>query len=366
MSIVTSPPLRLIVLLLTLYLAEAFVIIRTNQPQKHQKIQQKRYGVKDSSTRIFASQEVSVETYQHKNRKLTYLYKEAAPGREHDAPIILVHPVGIGLSSWFYEKLMKDFDDNPPIYAPDFIGCGLVHGADPWIPEEEGLFFPLSWVEGVETLMNTVVRSKQSEKKSLFDNIVGKQTPKGSIVLAQGGLAPVGVMLAARNPLAVSSLVLTSPPIYEDMITEVPSEKLKQNYDFLRSPILGNLAFYILESRTLIKYFSNLFLFQGECDNDWLDETLKESKNKFARTPVQAFNAGLLQHRSFETEMSQILQPTFIVSGTGDKRSVDRKRYRDVIEKCELKTVGGVNVLPYENREEIISLLKSVGESLKD
>lgn len=364
MSIVTTS-LLLIVVLLTLDIAEAFVIIRASQPQKHQKIQQKRHGVKNSSTRIFASQEVSVETYQHKRWKLTYLYKEAAPGRENDCPIILVHPVGIGLSSWFYEKLMKDFDDNPPIYAPDLIGCGLVHGADPWIPEEEGLFFPLSWVEGVETLMNNVIRSKQSDNKSFFDDIMGKQTPKGSIVLAQGGLAPVGVMLAARN-LAVSSLILTSPPIYKDMITEVPSENLKQNYDFLRSPILGNLAFNILESRALIKFFSNLFLFQGECDDDWLDETMKESKDKFARTPVQAFNAGLLQHRSFEKELSQIVQPTLIVSGTGDKRTVDRKPYRQVIEKCELKTVGGVNVLPYENREEIISILKSVGESLEE
>lgn len=365
MSIVTTS-LLLIVVLLTLDIAEAFVIIRASQPQKHQKIQQKRHGVKNSSTRIFASQEVSVETYQHKRWKLTYLYKEAAPGRENDCPIILVHPVGIGLSSWFYEKLMKDFDDNPPIYAPDLIGCGLVHGADPWIPEEEGLFFPLSWVEGVETLMNNVIRSKQSDNKSFFDNIMGKQTPKGSIVLAQGGLAPVGVMLTARNPLIVSSLILTSPPIYKDMITEVPSENLKQNYDFLRSPILGNLAFNILESRALIKFFSNLFLFQGECDDDWLDETMKESKEKFARTPVQAFNAGLLQHRSFEKELSQIVQPTLIVSGTGDKRTVDRKPYRQVIEKCELKTVGGVNVLPYENREEIISILKSVGESLEE
>jgi hypothetical protein len=220
MSIVTSPPLRLIVLLLTLYLVEAFVIIRTNQPQKHQKIQQKRYGVKDSSTRIFASQEVSVETYQHKNRKLTYLYKEAAPGREHDVPIILVHPVGIGLSSWFYEKLMKDFDNNPPIYAPDLIGCGLVHGADPWIPEEEGLFFPLRWVEGVETLMNTVVRSKQSDKKSLFDNIVGKQTPKGSISNIFNGHQKEVILDHVTSPRAVTHHILLAQNTYKTQARE--------------------------------------------------------------------------------------------------------------------------------------------------
>lgn len=81
---------------------------------------------------------ISVESYEHKDLKLTYLYKKAAHGRENDKPIVLVHPVGVGLSSWFWVKLMEAFEDNPPIYAPDLIGCGLYHGADPWDPDKVG------------------------------------------------------------------------------------------------------------------------------------------------------------------------------------------------------------------------------------
>jgi len=118
---------------------------------------------------------ISVDSYKHKDWKMTYLFKEAAPGRENDCPIILVHPVGVGISSWFYTKLMTEFTDCPAIYAPDLIGCGLAHGADAWDPESKGMFFPLSWVEGLETLINSVV-------------MPDKDYEKGCVVLVQGGL----------------------------------------------------------------------------------------------------------------------------------------------------------------------------------
>ena len=79
---------------------------------------------------------IALGSYTHKNRKLTYLFKEAAPGRENEPPIILIHPVGVGISSWFWMRLMEAYEDNPAIYAPDLIGCGLNHGADPWDPEK--------------------------------------------------------------------------------------------------------------------------------------------------------------------------------------------------------------------------------------
>ena len=91
--------------------------------------------VRNHRTCRFAAN-VSLEQYQHKDFKMTYLYKKAAPGRENDDPILMVHPVGVGLSSWFWTRVMESFENNPPIYAPDLIGCGLDHGADPWYPEK--------------------------------------------------------------------------------------------------------------------------------------------------------------------------------------------------------------------------------------
>ena len=74
------------------------------------------------------SNNISIEKYQHKTFNLTYLYKKASPGRENDRPLILIHPIGIGLSSWFWIKVLESYKGNPAIYAPDLIGCGINHG----------------------------------------------------------------------------------------------------------------------------------------------------------------------------------------------------------------------------------------------
>lgn len=145
---------------------------------------------------------ISVDSYKHKDWKLTYLFKEAAPGREHDCPIILVHPVGVGISSWFFTKLMTEFTDCPAIYAPDLIGCGLAHGADAWDPETKGMFFPLSWVEGVETLINTVVMPRVRLKGQPALGSGNKDYEKGCVVLVQGGLVS---SIALFNLKAASS-----------------------------------------------------------------------------------------------------------------------------------------------------------------
>lgn len=78
--------------------------------------------------------------------------------------------------------------------------------------------------------------------------------------------------------------------------------------------------------RWLIKLFSDLFLFEKGCDDRWLDETQIEIRAE-ARTPVQAFNAGLLQHRSYLDELRAITQPVLIVSGNSDKRAANREGF---------------------------------------
>ena len=298
---------------------------------------------------------VTIEEYQHKDLKLTYTYKKAAAGRENDPPIILIHPVGIGLSSWFWKKILDSYDNNPAIYAPDLIGCGIDHGANAWYPDKNGLFFPLSWVEGVETLMNTIVIPRWKDRQLPFFN-----TSSGCLVVAQGGLAPVGILLAKRNA-CISDLMLTSPPTYKDITTAIPQPELTKNYNFLSSPILGRLAFTLLESRDVIQFFSDLFLFQDKCDEEWLDEAQKELC-KEARPPVQAFNAGLLQHRSFQEELREMTQPLWIVSGDGDKRVKDRQLYQSELgERCKLISLSGLNVLPYENPVDVVKLIQDIG-----
>jgi len=300
------------------------------------------------SKEIIESDDPISYKYKHNDWVLSYKYYPASAGFENAQPLVLIHPVGIGQSSWFYNNLINSFKESghPTIYAPDLIGCGIENGGDAWVPKDRGLHFPLSWVQGCESLINNVIIPHQMKMMST----------KNVVVLAQGGLAPVGVLLAARNSAlstnipTVSHLILTSPPSWLDMTTSVPQVELERNYNFLQSNV-AQILFPIIEARFFVRLFSNLFLFENECDNKWLDLSVCiKSTLKRARPPIIAFNAGFCQHRSFERELVELIdQPTLIISGTADIRKAEREVYERKIRKCKVETAKGKNVLPWEN-----------------
>ena len=46
------------------------------------------------------------EYYEHDGWRLGFRHIRAAPGREAEPPLLLVHPVGIGLDSWFWDRFI--------------------------------------------------------------------------------------------------------------------------------------------------------------------------------------------------------------------------------------------------------------------
>ena len=306
---------------------------------------------------------ITIERYEYDGWNLTYRYRPAAPGHEDDEPLILIHPVGIGCSSWIWTKMMEEWNGGA-VYAPNLIGCGLEDGNDAWDPDTRGLSVPLGWVKAVEALIQEkalapspsrmeATDGKNVDVGGLLGKLLGDKSsragPASCTVVVQGGSATIGVLLASRNPSVVSHLVLTSPPTWEDMTTATPEEELTKNYNFYRSS-WGKLAFAVLESRWAVRLFSNLFLFLEECDDLWVDlSTSEEATTVEARPPVAIFNSGFLQHRSYEEELCEsVEQPTLIVSGSGDKRAEKRIQYGSEMNKCSLKTLRGTNVLPWE------------------
>lgn len=281
--------------------------------------------------------------------RVTTAYRFKAASSSSDAtstttppPLLLVHPVGVGLSSWFWDRLAREWPGE--IYAPDLIGCGA---SDAWDPSERGLFLPLDWTRQCETLVREVVG-------------------RPCVAVVQGGLAPVGAQLAARDvrrsdtgresetTSLVRALVLTSPPLWEDMVKAVPEAELQCNYAFLTSPLLGPIAFGVLETRAVVEFFTNTFLFQGRCDDEWSDN-VDAGATLRARPPVAAFNAGLLNARSWEEELvaAGVRRPTLVLSGEADKRAGKREHgYASNMERCATETLPGCNVLPWENAGE--------------
>jgi len=317
----------------------------------------------DDSAPSSTSQDYEIKHYHHKGWKISYRYQPASPGYETFTPIVFIHPVGIGLASWFWNRMFasasaaastaNDNGGHPELYAVDLIGCGLKLGADGWDPQARGLFFPKSWADGIRTLWKAEIQ-------------------RPCVLVVQGAVTPVGIALAVNDDVtvdgatfdgsyAIDSLVFASPPIYDDLSSAIPEAELSFNYNVWSNPIVSSVVFGVFEQRSIIRFFSNMFLFEEKCDEEWLDYAMEEATcNTLTREPVKAFNAGLLNHVSYETELQTIIQTVICLCGTGDRRTEKRKRYETEMRNCRIQTIRGGNVLPWENPTETLEIIKSL------
>jgi hypothetical protein len=134
-------------------------------------------------------------------------------------------------------------------------------------------------------------------------------------------------------------------------------QDLASNYNFFTSAA-GKLAFGLLETRWAVQFFSNLFLFADPCDDTWLDRALHEACVE-ARPPVAVFNSGFCSSRSYQPELSSLVQPTLILQGLKDNRRNQRTGYKDLVPNCQLMDLPGKNVLPWESPTETCRATRS-------
>ena len=319
--------------------AEREVTRRRIEKRNRQRLEKLNQQGRAGDISMLADAASDFTTFEHTYQGFTchVRHKPAAPGYEASPPLLLIHPIGIGIDSWFWSKFM-DAWEGAEIFAPDLIGCGK---SSPWDPDEQGLFVPLDWARQLE---------------ALWRDRIGPERPVN--VVCQGGLAPVAVMLAVRQtdlwdgPKAVRSVTLTSPPTWEEITKGCNAADVERNFRWFSTP-LGGLSYQVLCLRPFVRFFSNLFLFfGGDCDDEWL-ERCERGATFAARWPVFAFNSGLVGATGRANELCELRVPLLVMSGEGDKRVEQRVGYGHYVEQCELRTLSqSLNVLPWERPEE--------------
>ena len=299
-----------------------------------------RFGASRRGQRMYVSGEASAtivtSEYEYDGWRCSYRHRPAGPKGGSRPPLLLVHPIGIGMSGWFWERLMSAYEGDdaaPAIYAPDLIGCGA---STPWEPQERGLFLPLDY-------------SRQCEQ--LWRVAIGEPC----VVVTQGGLAPVGVLLASRmsdtwnGELGVERLILASPPTWEEISTDSDRAAAARAFSAFASP-LGAASYKLLQLRAFVRFFSNLFLFDAVADEEWVEQCCTEAAQPSAQWPVFAFNAGIVGARGYFDELVGAEQPVLLLEGASDRRQ--RDGYAENMRRCQRATINeACNVLPYEQAD---------------
>ena len=147
-------------------------------------------SVPSSSSSAAATSQES-RYYKWKTYRCAYEIRGAAPANPSPPPLLLVHPIGVGLDRAFWHRfcdVWQEIDPDRTIYNPDLLGCG-----DSDMPPLA--YRPQDWAEQLLHFIETVI-----------------QQP--IIVVAQGALMPVALELALlpTGTSLVRGLIFSGPP----------------------------------------------------------------------------------------------------------------------------------------------------------
>lgn len=272
-------------------------------------------------------------------------YSMAGSTATSSTPLVLIHPVGVGLSRKFWQRFVNRWlDINPDslIYNPDLLGCGA--GDMPAIA-----YYPLDWARQLQYFIDTTVKQPV-------------------ILVVQGASLPIAIKLTQLlAPEQIKGLVLSAPPAWRT-ITDVAKpiqQKLLWNLLF-DSPLgLGNLFYRYARRRQFIKSFSirQLFADPKQVDRHWLDELTTGGRDIKSRYAVFSFLTGFWRE-DYAKAIASIQQPTLVVFGEQSSSISREGKSETVQERLDAYTshlaqgngcvILGRNVLPYESTSEFV------------
>ncbi|MEO0807209.1 MAG: alpha/beta hydrolase [Cyanobacteria bacterium J06643_4] len=285
--------------------------------------------------------------------------KERFATAESMPALLLIHPIGVGLSRDFWSPFIQqcaDVELENPIYNLDLLGCG-----DSDMPQQP--YRPQDWAEQIAYFIETVA--------------------KGPVVLVvQGALLPVAVKLMKLPEASqVKGMVLSGPPAWPLMTAQTPEWKTKLAWSLFASP-LGNAFYRYARRESFLESFSRRQLF-GSADDvttDWLAMLHEGSRDMNSRYAVFSFLAGFWR-QDYSGAIARIQQPVLIVMGA-EATTIDRKvskkvdqpvnvkptpesnqkrlqAYLDHFPRAQGVSIPGRNVLPYESTKDFVDVVAS-------
>lgn len=151
------------------------------------------------------------------------------------SPLLLLHDLTPGSSSYEFNKMIDSLSKNHEVYAVDFLGYGL--SDKPNITFTNYLFVQMV--------------------TDFIKNIIGKKTD----IIATGDSFPVAVMVCHNDNDIVKKLIAINPPsLYQ--LNQIPSKQTKVLKLLMEAPILGTFIYNMHTNRNaFIKLFREEYFY---------------------------------------------------------------------------------------------------------
>ena len=262
-------------------------------------------------------------------------------------PLVLVHGVYAGASSYEFRRVFDLFAQHFRVYAFDLLGFGL--SQRPPI-----VYTPRVYEELIADFVRQVVGGADHPVK----------------VIASTLSAAFTIRAAAERPDLFDRLVLVEPTGYEELAAAPPSFLRAAVLALLRSPLIGQGIYNLIASRPSIRYFlkSQTYADPAAVSDDMVDSYYTVAHQPGARYAVASFLSGTL-NTPVGALYPLLKQPLLLVWGKDAKFTPleNARLFRQSNPGAELRVFdcGGLpqDELPAEFVHETLGWLKASSPS---
>jgi pimeloyl-ACP methyl ester carboxylesterase len=236
--------------------------------------------------------EHAVFTWTYGRRKHDIAYQVKGRG----APLVLIHGVYAGASSFEYRHVFDAFAEHFRVYAFDLLGFGL--SAHPPL-----VFTP--------TLYESLILDFITQVVGGVDNPVN--------VVASTLSAAFVIRAAAERPSIFERLVLIEPTGIENLADATLTPGKRVALALLRTPLLGTALYNLIASRLSIRFFlRRVYRDPRKITSELVDYYYAQAHQPGARYPIASFVSGRL-NTPVHDFFALLKQPILLVWGRDAK-----------------------------------------------
>lgn len=222
--------------------------------------------------------------YQWKFGKINYIKKGSGK------PILCIHSLKNGASSFEYHKIIKTLSNNYTVYAIDLLGYGKSE-------KPKLTFTSYMYLQLINDFLDDVIREEAD-------------------IITSGKSNSFITMLSLQNPKYINKLIFINPADLTSLTKSPTNRSIALKY-LLESPILGTLIYNILNSKACIKnqlnksYYSKLNVNKKTINSFHENSHLGNGNNKY----IYSSNICHYLNVNIKPALEEINNSIYIIQG---------------------------------------------------
>ncbi|HEY6804450.1 MAG TPA: alpha/beta fold hydrolase [Pyrinomonadaceae bacterium] len=261
-------------------------------------------------------------------------YKEAGTANS-GLPIVFVHGIGAGTSSFMWRKNFDALGRKFPVYALDLLGFGFSDkpASAPYSPD--------LYVELISDFIREIA--------------------DGPVNVAASSLgAAYVVQVAEEHPELINAMILNAPAGYDDALSARPGMAGAAFYGLLQSPVLGTSFYNVMASERSIRDYARRTLFYDyrRVTNRFVSHVYATSHQAGAQHAIAAFLSGYL-NIDMRAAFARLTQRVVLVWGKQDQTTPLAKAHAllELNPQAELEVFDFCRMLPEQEHPELFNAL---------